>query len=1368
MIVRRFWKPEGERFREIRRDGAVVTLIVGKLGSAGIGQPTRYPTEADAIALFDEKVAGYLANGLVELSADVAEAHRAASGPPGLSKELTLAESTAREREREANAAKAAARAAEAPRLAEERRAAEEARRAVEEQRARVRAALHAERERRAAGLGEWPAPPTWLEHLGEGTRWGIAVHDGVVYETRAGRDDVIDPTPAVPPESAEETRDRRVEKRRVSGWIPHVDPGSIAAPNVVAAEPRALALDAPAAWRRIRATWVTLSQVARVGPTASWRRTVRANGRQDDHIGALLRFDSEGCPEPLDARGEALAMTMLEHLAASSSAHREAVPGLFVDFWVATAGVLSAFDALERLDGLGVFVDSERQMYPCTGVHHTDWPSRFLAWRRLRDHLDAAVGRGDAKVYATAAKLMRSRFDARAPQMKAAYMIAFPRERSVVAHGARLLLEFPEFPRYGLQPLGSEFDGARAKRLLERASDVEIEGVGPTLDDLVDAAGEGALEPLAYLLSRARAERDAGASERTRWTQLCKTIGGAMGRVLSPLARTMLAEGFDDPELFGGLVTNALHQPALWIDRCATAAASGGPRGTKAAVVLTWMLRRAPELRSSRVGGGGARRALRLAAARASRGRESASADHPGIPEVLRGPAWSRAEPAPERPVVALGIAEDAPSMRWSAVPGGRAAWSRTDATREARARGRSQMEIDRDAEAAFDAAREGLVKPGALDPELLVDASASIALAAWREVPGRAWQEDVVALRAFVARHELGALGGLLSLAEHRMELVAPLLLPFASSRLAPLAARALGAVEVSEQAAAWLGAYPDVATRGLLHVLLAAPSDARDEADRAIHRIARAGGRDRAVGIAQRVSKEAARVVALACDADPSTRRPDQGAQTPTGWDGRALPAPLLSGTSLRLPEAAMRALGELVGTFALPPDHPWIEAVRASLDAESLADLARELVVRWVSSSAVSVVGTLRAIEWFADVDGVRLVADLAREADDALDWGRASLFLSTIERLAAGSSRGDGVALHAVNELVIVEHRARSQQTRSYAKNALGRIARARALAPEELKDVSVPDFGLDACGTLVLDLGGANPRVFRVGFDEHLEPFVRGVGPDGAASERLERLPEPIDSDDPEKSADAEVAWRRLKRDVHALASVAIARLEDAMCTRRRIPRAAFEAHVEHHPLLRHLARRVLFQTESGAIFRIAEDGSFADEDDATFEGAVGASIGILHPLDLSPEAHAKWSRILEDYELLQPFPQLRRPTYRHPPDALDVREIDGFAATERVHAERRQILFRKGWTIVAGQRLVRAFDHAPYDVVLELTRPTFSAVPGAASVRALRFVAHGSASSDSLDDEGLRLRDVHPVDVSEGVLTARWATGVG
>ncbi|MBZ0120752.1 MAG: hypothetical protein K8H88_27405, partial [Sandaracinaceae bacterium] len=98
MSPRRF---EGETWwREIDREGALVTLAFGKPGKPGLAQGTLYPTEDEAIAFYDAKIAGYLANGYVELDAGAAAERRAAWGETMLMAATTPAKEEEKDAER--------------------------------------------------------------------------------------------------------------------------------------------------------------------------------------------------------------------------------------------------------------------------------------------------------------------------------------------------------------------------------------------------------------------------------------------------------------------------------------------------------------------------------------------------------------------------------------------------------------------------------------------------------------------------------------------------------------------------------------------------------------------------------------------------------------------------------------------------------------------------------------------------------------------------------------------------------------------------------------------------------------------------------------------------------------------------------------------------------------------------------------------------------------------------------------------------------------------------------------------------------------------------------------------------------------------
>ena len=81
-----------------------------------------------------------------------------------------------------------------------------------------------------------------------------------------------------------------------------------------------------------------------------------------------------------------------------------------------------------------------------------------------------------------------------------------------------------------------------------------------------------------------------------------------------------------------------------------------------------------------------------------------------------------------------------------------------------------------------------------------------------------------------------------------------------------------------------------------------------------------------------------------------------------------------------------------------------------------------------------------------------------------------------------------------------------------------------------------------------------------------------------------------------------------------------------IRRLESAMVTRRRWTAGEFRRLFVDHPLIWHLARRLVWVAEDDAKatpFRVAEDRTFADAGDDTLTLPEHTGIGIAHPLEL-------------------------------------------------------------------------------------------------------------------------------------------------
>ena len=246
-----------------------------------------------------------------------------------------------------------------------------------------------------------------------------------------------------------------------------------------------------------------------------------------------------------------------------------------------------------------------------------------------------------------------------------------------------------------------------------------------------------------------------------------------------------------------------------------------------------------------------------------------------------------------------------------------------------------------------------------------------------------------------------------------------------------------------------------------------------------------------------------------------------------------------------------------------------------------------------------------------------------------------------------------------------------------------AREKIGDIAESRGLTVEELEDRLAPDLGLNEDGKLTLDFG---PRRFIVSFDEALKPYVRDEN-----GSRLKDLPKPNKSDDNALAAEAVNRYKALKKDARTIAAQQIARMESAMCQRRRWTPENFRLFLVNHPLVRHLTRRLVWgvygeDNRLQACFRVAEDNSYSNADDDLFPLPDGdIRIGLPHLLEMTPQDAAAFGQLFADYELLPPFRQLDRNCYTLTPAELAATELTRWAG-RKCPSGRVIGLANKGW----------------------------------------------------------------------------------
>ncbi|MEV0663071.1 DUF4132 domain-containing protein [Actinomadura luteofluorescens] len=598
-------------------------------------------------------------------------------------------------------------------------------------------------------------------------------------------------------------------------------------------------------------------------------------------------------------------------------------------------------------------------------------------------------------------------------------------------------------------------------------------------------------------------------------------------------------------------------------------------------------------------------------------------------LPKALLDPPWAR-KPAPvpsgDEPIIVPGLAApDDRAVVWE--PGEREKWAAVRPYGSWRdGEWEKAAEEFRDGRMGYEPTRAGFL---AQAPEHL----ARPLLPGWE--PHVTWDFDH-SLRPIVARFETAAWDVSVRLAKQNPYGTGPVVLPFLSADVARMVADWLYRLKSAQALAhAWFDRHGLAAVPYLVSDALGKRVGPRRGAVKALRII-----EGDVVGAARVHGDEAAEAVARLLAAAPAgtapVEPPVRAPSLPKWLDADALPRPLLrEGGELPREAARNLLLALTVSPGARLDVTSVVDGAARACEPESLTAFVWAQFEAWQAAGMPKGSGfVLSALGRFGDDVVVRRLAPLAKE------WpGRSGGYSSAVQGLEALVDIGTDLALTHLNGIA---QKSRYKGLRGEAQRKLAQIAERRGLTPGQLADRLVPDFGLDADGTLTLDYG---PRRFVVGFDEQLRPQVSDEG--GA---RRKALPKPGAKDDPDLAPAAYRRFAELRKDVRAVASAEVARLESAMVAGRAWTRDEFGSFLVAHPLMWHLARRLVWLGGDRA-FRLAEDRTFADLEDETVEPAASAGVRIAHPVLLG-DSLAAWSQVFADYEILQPFPQLGRPVH--------------------------------------------------------------------------------------------------------------------
>ncbi|NUR59200.1 MAG: DUF4132 domain-containing protein [Catenulispora sp.] len=912
--------------------------------------------------------------------------------------------------------------------------------------------------------------------------------------------------------------------------------------------------------------------------------------------------------------------------LAISPDTPSYASPADIVDAWIAMRGIAFAVEAAIDLFGIVVATsfDGQRTSKPQLHYRISDWPASYTIDRRyelatrLREHL-ATASETD---YAQVAELLEAyRSSGPAPHDDATQQRMFTSflmpERTDWVDAD--LAAFPADHRNMLAPwLAVCSISTREQTATLRTRNPGMLWVvreQRALWTAFDGVGADLLPVLITLL------------DEFSYPDSIEHLLSVLSCVASPEAFQHLVDNIIKKHYTAATLEAAKRFPRRALPLLSAAARRDNPAGVAAAAVLRMHVLANDDLIREELGSlePAARAMVEELLAANVRVPDADPADLPGL---FVDPPWLDGTSRPAKPVVIKGL--EAPTetvMAWR--DGEHEEWASRQVTDNPRWNN-----------ITLEAIAEKIAEEGTAywyhDGYFAVNAPESLVRSVLPQWQPNSWQADAW-VRRLVARFGAEALPPVLHLARRSPADFAHLLGPFAAPEAAVLAADWLSRLKSARPAArAWLDRHPATAARTLIPVALGKPGKARNAAELSLRMLA-AGGHGDEIATAAAAYGETAATAVAAIAADDGTRVLPKVLPVIPDWAGpKLLPQIVLKDRETALPEAATAHLVMMLAISQPENPYPGVLLAREICDPASLARFAWALFETWRSVEfPAKEAWAFEALRWFGDDQTVRRLSPLIRL------WPGENGH----QRAVAGLDILAGIGGHmALMHLYGIAQNAKFKALKERATQRITDIAEDLGLTADQLGDRLVPDLGLDASGTLLLDYG---PRHFNVGFDEQLKPYVADK-----SGKRIKSLPKPGAKDDPELAPAAYQRFSTLKKDARALASDQIARFELAMVAQRRWTREEFTEFFVAHPVLRHVARRLVWATYvDGRLhdtFRVAEDLSFADVAENEYRLAADAVIGIPHPLHFN-ELITTWSEVFADYEVVQPFDQLGR-----------------------------------------------------------------------------------------------------------------------
>jgi hypothetical protein len=287
--------------------------------------------------------------------------------------------------------------------------------------------------------------------------------------------------------------------------------------------------------------------------------------------------------------------------------------------------------------------------------------------------------------------------------------------------------------------------------------------------------------------------------------------------------------------------------------------------------------------------------------------------------------------------------------------------------------------------------------------------------------------------------------------------------------------------------------------------------------------------------------------------------------------------------------------------------------------------------------------------LKGVAWTCAHVGAEHNVPLARALADA-----ATACFKKVKWLGPRNVRIGSAAIWVLSAMPGPEPAAQLARLKSQIKQPTGKKNVEKALAalgqrtgqtPDDIEELAIPTFNLSADGVLRQALGDYTAELRITGSTDVTLQWSRKDG------KPQKSVPAEVKRDHPNELKELQRTAKELDKMLPAQRT----RLERLPMNDRSWSLVDWKQRYLDHPLVSRLARRLIWQFESGkkTAAAIPIDGQFlAANDKPIAQPASDARVRVWHPIAAQPDEVLAWRRFLERRQIVQPFKQAHREVY--------------------------------------------------------------------------------------------------------------------